>query len=62
MENMEIKVRVVSEFGRQRIQPVCDKAKLFCQIAGTKTFTDKHICAIKALGYKVTVIHDTVEL
>ena len=55
---MEIKVRIASQFGNQRIFPACDKAKLFCTIAGTMTLTDASIKAIKALGYAVSVVQD----
>ncbi|MES3022759.1 MAG: hypothetical protein V4857_14370 [Pseudomonadota bacterium] len=50
---MEIKVKVVSEYGKQRVRPVCAKAELFCSIAGSKTLTDSQIQDIKALGYAV---------
>ena len=55
---MEIKVRIVSQFGNQRIFPACDKAELFCVIAGTTTLTAAAIKAIKALDYAVTVVQD----
>jgi hypothetical protein len=59
---MEIKVRIVSQFGNQRIFPACDKAELFCTIAGTTTLTDSAIKAIKSLGYTVTVVQDVKSL
>jgi len=59
---MEIKVRIVSQFGNQRIFPACDKAELFCAISGTTTLTDAAIKAIKALGYTVTVVQDVKSL
>jgi hypothetical protein len=59
---MEIKVRIVSQFGNQRIFPACDKAELFCAIAGSRTLTDAAIKAIKALGYAVTVVQDVKTL
>ena len=55
---MEIKVRIVSQYGNQRIFPICEKAKLFCTIAGTTTMTDAAIKAIRALGYAVSVVQD----
>jgi len=59
---MEIKVRIFSQFGNQRIFPVCDKAELFCAIAGTTTLTDSAIKAIKELGYVVSVVQDVKSL
>lgn len=59
---MEIKVRIVSQFGNQRIFPACDKAELFCTVAGTTTLTDAAIKSIKALGYAVTVVQDVKSL
>ena len=59
---MEIKVRIVSQYGNDRIFPVCEKAKKFCSIAKTSTLTDEAIKDIKALGYKVEVVQDVKTL
>ena len=59
---MEIKVKIISQYGNQRIFPACAKAELFCKIAGATTLTDDRIQAIKALGYAVTVVHDVQTL
>ena len=59
---MEIKVRIVFQYGHQRIFPACDKAELFCAIAGTTTLTDVAIKAIKELGYSVAVVQDVKSL
>ena len=55
---MEIKVKIVSQFGNKRIFPACDKAKLFCLIANAKTLTPANVSTIKALGYTVSVVQD----
>ncbi len=55
---MEIKVKIISQFGNQRIFPACPKAELFCEIAGTTTLTDKMVKTIKSLGYTVSVVVD----
>jgi hypothetical protein len=52
---MEIIVRIKAQYGGYAIQPVCDKAKTFALIAGTKTLTPSAIECIKALGYTVAV-------
>ena len=53
---MEIKVKIVSEYGNRRVKPVCDKAHLFCAIAGGSTLTDSMVKHIKALGYTISVV------
>ena len=36
--------------------PACDQAKLFAQIAGTETFTDRTLATIEALGFDIRVV------
>jgi hypothetical protein len=57
---MEITVRVTSIYGQKTVYPVCETAKIFADIAGTKTLKSTTINAIKALGYKVLVEQETV--
>lgn len=57
-----IKVRIVSQFGNERIFPVCEKAELFCKIAGAKTLTRANIEHIKALGFDVEVVPEVTRL
>lgn len=59
---MEIKVRIVSQYGTTRVFPACHKSDAFCSIAGTVTLTDSAIKAIKYLGYTVTVMQDVTSL
>jgi copper chaperone CopZ len=62
---MEIKVVIRKVYGVDKVYPVCDKAKLFCEIANTGTLTKTMIDAIKKLGYKVIAINpqpETTEL
>lgn len=54
----EITVRIDKQFGNEVIVPVCDDAKIFARIAGTKTLTGTTILHIKALGYTVRVQPD----
>lgn len=42
-----------TEYGVERIYPVCENAQLFAMIAGQKTLTLENIKHIQALGYKV---------
>ena len=59
---MQITVQAKSQYGNIVMHPVCDKAKLFAALAGTKTLTYNTIKQIKALGYIVTVKQDQVIL
>ena len=49
-----ITVEVRDVYGQTMYYPACDEAKLFAQIAGTKTLTLDVLNKIKALGYGVT--------
>ena len=51
-----IKVSVTKVWGSVTIYPVCDAAKLFAGIAGTKTLTHKALVAIEALGYELELV------
>ena len=48
-----ITVRIQNNYGVDTIYPVCDKAKLFAAIAGTKTLTADTLRHIKALKYTI---------
>ena len=52
---MEITVRVTNVYGQKTVYPVCETAKIFANIASTKTLKPTTINAIKALGYKINV-------
>ena len=52
---MEITVKVKDQYGRQVVHPVCNKARLLAEIAGTKTLTSYALESIKALGYTIQV-------
>jgi hypothetical protein len=51
---MEILIRAKCVYGENKYYPLCEKAKLFAEIAGTKTLTPAVLGNIKALGYKLT--------
>jgi hypothetical protein len=53
---MSITVRVVTRFGARYIYPACDKAKLFCLIANTKTMTSNMLALIQELGYEIVAL------
>lgn len=52
---MEITVRITSNYGQKVVYPVCETAKIFADIAGTKTLKPTTIKSMKALGYKINV-------
>ena len=51
---MEIIVKVKNVYGQEKVYPICEKAKTFARIAGTKTLTTETIGLIKSLGYTLT--------
>jgi hypothetical protein len=51
-----ISVRIVNQYGNERIMPVCDTAHKLLAVCGTKTFSRLQITNIKALGYTVTAV------
>lgn len=52
---MTITVRIVTRFGARYIYPACDRAKLFCLIANTKTLTTNMLTLIQELGFEIVV-------
>ena len=50
---MQITIEVRSVYGKLTVYPVCDKAKTFAKIAGTKTLSHANLCAIESLGYAI---------
>ena len=52
MTNM-VEVEVKDVYGVAKYYPVCEKAQLFADIAGTKTLTVEVIKKIEALGYSI---------
>ena len=54
-QKMNITVEVKNVYGMDRIYPMCEKAKIFTRLAGTKTLSTYDISKIKELGYAVQV-------
>ena len=48
-----IEVEVKDVYGAVKYYPICEKAQLFADIAGTKTLTLHAIKKIEALGYSI---------
>ena len=57
---MNITVRIANNFGNRAIYPVCDDAKKFSELVGTKTLTDETIRLVKDLGYEVQIQPQTL--
>jgi hypothetical protein len=50
---MQILINLREVYGEVKAYPVCDTAKLFAQLAGTKTLTTQSLKLIAQLGYEV---------
>lgn len=57
-KQMSIQIRIKSVYGNENIYPMCEKSKLFAQIAGTKTLTWRTIAQIKQLGYTIEIVSE----
>lgn len=57
---MTITVRIANNFGNRAIYPVCEQAKRFADLIGTKTLTDRAIEQIKGLGVEIRVQQQTL--
>jgi hypothetical protein len=55
MLEQEITIEIKNVYGEDKAYPVCDKAKLFTEIAGTRTLRPADLNYIQQLGYKITV-------
>ena len=53
--NATITVKITKNYGNEVIYPVCETAKKFAEIAGTKTMSRKLIDQVKSLGFSVIV-------
>ena len=53
---MTVTVEVRSIYGQLKVYPICPRAKLFAEIAGSKTLTHSTLCKIEALGYEIISI------
>jgi len=55
MNEPTIIVQIKNVYGEDRVYPVCANARLFANIAGTKTLTRETLMAIHRLGFKVAI-------
>ena len=47
-------------YGVDRFYPVCEKAKILCNISGNKTFLPEVIGKLKTLGYKFNLKEEKI--
>jgi len=59
---MKILVDVREVYGNRAVYPLCDTAKLFAALAGTKTLTHHALQPIERLGYLIEVKQKEVTL
>jgi hypothetical protein len=52
---MEITVEIRNVYGNKTVYPVCNNARLLCDLAGTKTFTRRIMDIVKKLGYTINI-------
>jgi hypothetical protein len=52
-----ITVNIEPQYGKWVYYPVCKDAKVFAEIAGTKTLTEQTLAHIRELGYEVKACH-----
>jgi hypothetical protein len=50
---MQISIHIKENYGVPTAYPICDKAKLFADLCGTKTLTVAALAKIARLGYDV---------
>ena len=53
---MSIEVTKDRVYGNIVYYPVCNKAKRFAEIAGTKTLTEHTMFLIKEMGYEIRLV------
>jgi hypothetical protein len=57
---MEILVKIKSNYGTRAVYPVCEISKKLANLIGTKTFTSDAIDKLKALGYIFIVDNEEI--
>lgn len=57
-----IQIRVDRIYGKLTVYPVCERAKLIAQIAGTTTLTHQALCLAERLGFEITFSGESMAL
>lgn len=53
---LTVHIQLKDQYGRQVAYPICDTARTFAEIAGTKILTDTTLKRIAALGYTINTV------
>lgn len=53
---MKVQVEISEVYGVAKVYPICETAKIFAKIAGTKTLTTETLKNMEKLGYELEVI------
>lgn len=53
---MKIQITIRNVYGNEQAYPVCEAAKTFAEIAGSKTLTQNTLRKIQRLGYEIEVL------
>ena len=57
-----ITIKIVNKYGNDLNYPVCNDAKLLCELTGKKTFSNADLFTVKGLGYQIKVETPTLNL
>ena len=60
MTPRKITIQIKSVYGELKVYPVCDDAKLFAAIAGTKTLTHATLCLVERLGFTIETTSNAI--
>jgi hypothetical protein len=52
----EITIEIKDVYGKQMFYPMCEAAKVFAALAGTRSLTEGTIRKIIKLGYKINTV------
>ena len=50
-----ITIEIKTQYGQETLVPICDNARIFCDLAGTKTMTRRTLKLVTELGYKINI-------
>jgi len=59
---MKIQIEVKDVYGNKTVYPVCETAKSFAALAGTKTLTHAALCIIERMGYAIELKPQTFKI
>jgi hypothetical protein len=51
--NTQVLIELRDIYGEQKAYPVNEQAKLFADMLGTKTLTQRNLCLIERLGFTI---------